>query len=48
MSDPVSQVELEIVNGDAPLSDRALDAIADLLLAIDDVHGRRCICVRAV
>lgn len=37
MSAPSTTSEqFEIVNGDAPLSDRAIVAIADLLIAIDD------------
>ena len=31
---------IEIVNGDLPLSDRAIDALADLLIAADNVAGQ--------
>lgn len=38
MSTPPTTAEptWEIVNGDQPLSDQAIGAIADLLLALDD------------
>lgn len=32
---------IEIVNGDFPLNDRAIDALADLLIAAGDLEGER-------